>query len=178
MKHLSVLLVCALLAGFVAAGVSTLNPPAAKASGGGYVKRCGGGKILLNANEKRVYSLHNRARRNHNLKPFCVDPALQRAASAHSKDMIERDYFSHNTKGRNEDACERIDRYGYRWRYCGENIGYNSTPDDMFRAWMKSPDHRHNILYAKFRQVGIGAYTGDYKGFRTTMYTVDFGTPL
>jgi uncharacterized protein YkwD len=30
--------------------------------------------------------------------------------------MIERDYFSHDTKGRNEDACERIRRYGYAWR--------------------------------------------------------------
>ena len=90
--------------------------------------------------------------------------------------MIQRDYFSHNTKGRNEGPCERIRRYGYRYRYCGENIGYNSTPERMFNAWMQSSGHRANILAGRYREVGIGAYRGAYKGFKTTMYTVDFGT--
>jgi uncharacterized protein YkwD len=89
--------------------------------------------------------------------------------------MIERNYFSHDTKGGNEDACERIRRYGYSWRECGENIGYNSTPERMFDAWMSSSGHRANILNGRFREVGIGAYTGDYGGYQTTMYTVDFG---
>jgi uncharacterized protein YkwD len=37
---------------------------------------------------------------------------------------------------------------------------------------MGSPGHRANILSGRFREVGVGAHTGDYK---TTMYTVDFG---
>jgi cysteine-rich secretory family protein len=73
--------------------------------------------------------------------------------------MIERDYFSHDTKGRNEDACERIRRYGYAWRVCGENIGSYPDPDSMFNAWMGSSGHRANILSAKSREVGIGART-------------------
>ena len=174
MKHTVVAVFCALLLSIVALGILAVEAPVAQAAGGGYVKKCGGGKIFLNASEKKAFELHNAARRDRNLRALCVHPALQRAARAHSKDMIQRDYFSHDTKGRNEGACERIRRYGYRWRECGENIGYNSTPDSMFRAWMGSSGHRRNILNGRFREVGVGAYAGDYGGYRTTMYTVDF----
>ena len=175
MRYLSVMLVGTLLAGVVAVGVSTVTPSTAQASGGGYAKRCGGGRIHLNAQEKRLFAMHNRVRRNRGLRPFCVHPALQRAASAHSRDMIQRDYFSHNTRGRREGPCERMRRYGYRWRFCGENIGFNRTPERMFRAWMHSPDHHRNILAGKFHEIGVGASPGSYNGPRTTMYTVDFG---
>lgn len=171
MRYSLVVFVAILLA---AAGLSTINSPA-EAAGGGYASRCGGGKIFLYAREKRLLTLHNDARKNHGLRPFCVHPALQKAARAHSEDMIQRDYFSHITKGSDEDACTRIRRFGYRWAYCGENIGYNATPDGMFRSWMRSSFHRRNILDGRFREIGIGARTGDYIDSRTTMYTVDFG---
>jgi uncharacterized protein YkwD len=129
---------------------------------------------------ERSTQMHNQARKDRDHRALCVHPTLQKAARAHSKDMIERDYFSHDTKGRNEDACERIRRYGYAWRVWGENIGSYPDPDSMFKAWMGSSGHRANILSAKSREVGIGAHTGTYTGdsgrFETTMYTVDFGT--
>jgi uncharacterized protein YkwD len=165
------------LAGAGALGVSAVDPPVAQAAGS-YAPKCGGGQILLNSQEFRSFVLHNQKRKDRGLKPFCVHPALQKAARSHSKDMIDRDYFAHETKGTNETACERVRRFGYRYRYCAENIGYHSTPDKMFNAWMQSSGHRSNILSPKYREVGIGAYTGDYRGFRTTMYTVDFGTRL
>ena len=96
MRFLPVVFVAILLA-----GLGTVIPPA-EAAGGGYASRCGGGKIYLHAKEKRLLTLHNNARRDHGSKPFCVSPALQRAARAHSEDMIQRDYFSHYTKGKNE----------------------------------------------------------------------------
>jgi uncharacterized protein YkwD len=174
-KHITFAVICGLTVSLLALWVGSVHTPVAKASGGGNVNRCGGGKIFLNNKEKRTFSLHNQVRRRHNLKPFCVHPALQRAARAHSKDMIRRDYFSHDTKGRHEKACERIRRYGYHYRYCGENIGYDSDPSRMFHAWMRSAAHRHNILNGRFREVGVGAYTGRYGHYRTTMHTVDFG---
>ena len=175
MKHAAVAIFSALLLGILALGVLAVGAPTAQAAGGGYANKCGGGKMLLNAEEKRTFALHNAARRDRDLKPLCVHPALQKAARAHSKDMIERDYFSHDTEGRDEDACERVRRYGYRWSACGENIGYDATPERMFAAWMGSSGHRANILSGGFREVGIGAHTGDYGDHKTTMYTVDFG---
>ena len=173
MRYPLVVFVAILLA---AAGLGTVDSPA-KAAGGGYASRCGGGKILLYAREKRLLTLHNNVPKNHGLRPFCVHPTLQKAARAHSKDMIQHDYFSHDTRGRNEEACTRIRRFGYRWSYCGENIGYSATPEGMFRSWMRSSIHRPNILNGRFHEIGIGACTGDYSDSKTTMYTADFGAP-
>lgn len=78
--------------------------------------------------------MHNTARRNHNLKAFCVPPDLLQAARNHTRDMIRRNYFSHITKGTNQGPCDRIRRHGYRYRYCAENVGYNSTPGRMCKA--------------------------------------------
>jgi hypothetical protein len=95
MRYLLVVFVAVLLA---AASLGTIDAPA-EAADGGYASMCGGGEIFLHAEEWRLLTLHNDARGNHDLKPFCVHPALQKAARAHSKDMILRDYFSHITKG-------------------------------------------------------------------------------
>lgn len=185
MKRLAFLLASISFVAFAVFGVSTLKAPAAEAADRGYVNKCGGGKILLNAKERTTFLLHNQIRRNHNLRAFCVQPALQRAARAHSKDMIRRDYFSHNTKGRYT-FDQRLRRFGYtpkgyRYYATGENIAYGSgpkgAPRSVTKAWMKSPGHRRNILDGKFREIGIGTYAGEYKGYRgVTMYTADFGT--
>jgi uncharacterized protein YkwD len=166
-------------------GVTALASPPAEAASKGYVKKCGGGKIFLNAKERTSFFMHNNIRRNNNLKTFCVNPALQRAARVHSKDMIRRDYFSHTTKGKYT-FDRRLKRFGYtargfRYYTTGENIAYGSgtkgSPRSIMRAWMKSRGHRHNILNGKFREIGIGTYTGKYKSYRgVTMYTADFGT--
>jgi len=171
MRCLLVVSVAILLA---AASLIRVDSPA-EAAGGGYTSKCGGGKIFLYATEKRLLTLHNNARENHDLKPFCVHPDLQKAARAHSQDKIQHHYFSHDTRGRNEDACTRIRRFGYNWSSCSENIGYNTTPEGMFSSWMSSSIHRRKILDGRFHEIGVGALTGDYSDSKTTMYTVDFG---
>ncbi|MGB3634399.1 MAG: CAP domain-containing protein [Rubrobacteraceae bacterium] len=185
MRYLTLILATFFLAAATALGVSALDSPVAEAAGGGSVKKCGGGKIFLNAEEKQTFALHNKIRRNHKLRTFCVHPKLEKAARAHSKDMIRRDYFSHNTKGRGSFA-KRLKRFGYtpkgyKYYTAGENIAYGSgskgSPNSIMEAWMKSPGHRRNILNGKFREIGIGTYTGTYKSYKdVTMYTADFGT--
>lgn len=164
----------AVLASTAAVSVSAIEAPEAAAAGGGYVKKCGGGKILLNADEKTTFAKHNNIRRDRGLKTFCVHPALQRAARTHSKDMIQRDYFAHGNVGK------RLDKFGYDWRTYGENIAYGSgtkgQPASIMRGWMESSGHRANILNNNFREIGVGTHTGTYKGTRNvTMYTADFG---
>lgn len=185
MKHLAVVFTAIFLGAAASLGVSVVESTPAQAASGGYVKKCGGGKILLNATERETFYRHNKIRRNHNLKTFCVHPKLQKAARAHSKDMIRRDYFSHNTKGGGT-FSQRLKNFGYTPRgysyyTVGENIAYGSgssgTPRSIMRSWMNSSGHRHNILNGKFHEIGIGTYTGNYKGYRgVTMYTADFGT--
>ncbi len=178
MKRVTPMVVSVLLAIVAVVGVSAVNPQPVQATGGAYVKKCGGDTIFLNERETRTFVLHNKKRREHNLKPFCVHPQLQEAARAHSEDMIQREYFSHDTKG-GETFTERMKKFGYT-SLAGENIAYGSgsygEPESIMRRWMKSDGHRRNILNAKFREIGVGIYTGEFKGFKgVTMYTVDFG---
>ncbi|HEX6710820.1 MAG TPA: CAP domain-containing protein [Rubrobacter sp.] len=184
MKRVAILAVSLLLATMAAIGVLAADQESASATGG-KVNRCGGGKIYLDAKEKKTFALHNEIRRHHRLPTFCVHPALERAARDHSDDMIRKDYFSHNTKGRNETAEQRIKRFGYTpqgysFYMVGENIAYGSgtygEPNSIMNSWMKSPDHRHNILNGKYREIGIGVSTGTWQGRDgVSMYTADFG---
>lgn len=183
-KRRTSLIIAVLLAIVAVAGVSAAAPESARAADGVGVKKCGGGTILLNAAERKVFALHNEIRREHNLPVFCVHPNLQRAARAHSRDMIQRQYASHNTKGGG--TCEQrlrgfgYDPAGYSYYAFGENIAYGDgpwgEPDSIMRFWMRSKDHRRNILAREFREIGIGSYTGEFKGVEdVTMYTADFG---
>ena len=184
MKRVVILAISVLLATMAAIGFLVADQESATAAGG-KVSRCGGGKIFLDAKEKRTFALHNEIRRKHHLPTFCVHPALEKAARDHSEDMIRKDYFSHNTKGRNETAEQRIKRFGYTpqgysFYMIGENIalgsGTSGEPDSIMSSWMKSDDHRHNILNGKFREIGIGVSTGTWKGNEgVSMYTADFG---
>ena len=182
---ITVVLAAILMALMAGVGMSAINPiPADAATKGGEVGKCGGGRIYLNAKEKETFIRHNRIRRDHGLKTLCIHPALQRAARAHSTDMIRRDYFSHSTRGRYTFYRRlRLLGYapnGYSYYRTGENIAYGSgpkgAPRSIMHAWMQSPGHRHNILTREFREAGIGVRTGEYKGYvETSMYTVDFG---
>lgn len=163
--------VAALVAAFLAVAVVwTAGTPAAEAARKGNAPKCGGGKIFLKAGEKKTFDHHNKFRKRNGLKPLCVHPALQRAARAHSRDMIRRGYFSHG------DVGARLKRHGYNWRTYGENIYYGGGARAAMKAWKKSRPHRANILGRKFREVGVGTHRGVYKGQRVNMYTVDFGT--
>ncbi len=165
-----------ILAGVIAFSF-VVEPEKAKAAT--TVRTCGGGSITLNANEKRVLVLHNKARKERGLRPLCIDPRLTRAARAHSREMIEEGYFSHSSYD-GESTGERLKRFGYDLSIHGENLaggtGTNGEPDSTFQGWMNSPGHRVNILDSRFLPVGVGTSTGSFKGFEDyTMYTVDFG---
>lgn len=181
MRYLSVVFLAAALAVIAAAGATAAEveeTDAARtaestAEHSASVRSCTGGRISLSADEKRMLDLHNKIRADRGLPRLCVHPALQRTARAHSKEMIERDSFNHG------DVGSRLKRYGYDWRTYGENILYDpgsrDSVESLFKLWMKSSGHKANILEKSFREVGIGASSGDYKGGRATMWTADFG---
>ena len=182
-KRVSALFLAAALAVIAALGVSVLEPQEAKATLVG-VPTCDGGTITLNSEEKRVLDLHNRARKKRGLKRLCVNPILTQAARSHTKEMLDKDYASHNSFN-GESVRERLERFGYTsegysYYLYGVNIAWGcgsyGAPDNMFKWWMHSSGHRSNILKKRFREVGIGVLRGTYKSCsQTTMYTVDFG---
>jgi uncharacterized protein YkwD len=176
-RHVTAVLGAMILAGAIAFSYVVAEPEKAKAATA--VRTCGGGSITLNANERRVLVLHNKARKERGLRPLCADPGLTRAARSHSREMIEEGYFSHSSYD-GESTGERLKRFGYDQSVRGENLAggtsINGEPDSTFQRWMNSPGHRANVLDSRFRPVGVGTSTGTFKGFEEyTMYTVDFG---
>lgn len=146
------------------------------------VETCDGKSIKLNKAEKSTLALHNKTRKENGLEPLCVDPTLQKAARAHSKEMIKEGYFGHKSR-KGETSGERLKRLGYDWRATGENLARGSGPlsklKNRFEAWMKSERHKKNILDRNFEQVGVGVVSGDLKKDgrnKQTVYTVDFGS--
>jgi uncharacterized protein YkwD len=183
-KRVWVSLLVATLAAFSVIGALSLVPQGAQASLL-TVKTCGGGTIEVNANEKRILELHNEARTKRGLKALCVHLSLTAAARAHSQDMLNKDYASHDSPD-GEGVRERLKKFsyspgGYSYYSIGENIAWGcesrGRPEHLFKWWMHSRGHRANILNNRFREVGIGARTGTFKSCdQASMYTVDFGT--
>jgi uncharacterized protein YkwD len=176
-RRVKVVLGAVMFAGVISL-LSAAVPPE-KAGATTAVKTCGGEIISLKVKEVRALTLHNMARAARGLKPLCADPRLIRAARSHSREMIEKDYFSHSSYN-GESVSKRLERFGYHQSIYAENIAGGSgtfgTADSIFRRWMNSPSHKGNILDGRFRPVGVGTYTGRYKDTQKyTMYTVDFG---
>lgn len=184
-RHGSACLLAVAVAATAIIGALMLAPHEAEASLV-TVKTCGGDTIELNGPEKRVLELHNIARIHRGLKALCVHPVLTKAARAHTQEMLDKDYISHNSFN-GETVKERLKRFGYTssgysYYLVGENIalacGSKRDANDIFKWWMNDPPHRANILNKDFRQVGIGVRSGDHKTCdkQGTVYTVDFGT--
>jgi uncharacterized protein YkwD len=112
--------------------------------------------------------LVERARAAHGLSDFAADPGLDRAAAHKSADILRCDEFSHEACGR--DFAYWIERFGQTGAGCSgvaENIAWGTgnlgTPRAIFRAWMRSPGHRRNIL-GPYAQIGIGLRVGTLEG--------------
>jgi uncharacterized protein YkwD len=117
------------------------------------------------ASEKQLVSLTNRSRASAGLRALKVDATLTSIARWRSKDMITRNYFSHNIPPSGYNVFHVLDKKGYCYVVAGENIGWNNYPDDVatvaiHQAFMKSSGHRSNILGKRWDVIGIGAYKG------------------
>jgi uncharacterized protein YkwD len=122
--------------------------------------------------------LHDYARRQAGLAPLRSPLRLTRAARAKNAD-VARCGFSHTACGH---AFEyRINQAGYRWTRVGENLGFGSgslgRPYAVFSSWMRSPEHRANILSPAFRDLGIAVRLGSFSGHsNASVWVAEFGS--
>lgn len=139
---------------------------------------------------ERVHVLVNRERAAHGISPLGTDPALASVARAHSEDMASNGYFGHmNLQDRDATArgaaagfaCHRQHDPYYTsaisenlfatYRYDsvlfihGSATGFGWKTEEMIAeetvdGWMKSPDHRENLLDGDLAREGIGVTVG------------------
>ncbi len=140
--------------------------------------------VTLTKPEKKLMTLVNHVRVKHHLHKLTMTPSLERAARAHSRQMVRLGYFSHSSAS-GESLGARLIRFGYtstgctRWTV-GENIAYgyqaSATPHAIFMAWWHSPAHRRVLLTKRFRNLGIGRAKGTFKGLDgVVLFTLDCG---
>lgn len=170
--HLLRKLTCTLLTmvvAWLAVGVAAAGPAAA------FDRR---------ASERTMLELINHARDNRGLAALRINAALDQAALSHSREMLSRDYFSHLSAGGGS-YFGRLLRAGYSrsgyssWavsEVIGRGSGSFGTPQAIFAAWMRSSTHRSILLGKRWRDVGIGAASGSFRGVSgSVLYTVDLG---
>ena len=123
-----------------------------------------------------LFSLTNKERGEKNFSFLKEDPLLTLAAQLKAKDMLQRQYFSHNDPDGNP-PWEWLKKVGYDFQVAGENlaIGFLDS-EEVFRAWMNSYSHRENLLNPRFEEMGIGIAKGNFKGAETTIVVQFFGT--
>lgn len=137
------------------------------------------------AARKTTLCLLNAERRPRGLGQLRHNRRLALAATRHARDMVNRDYFAHDSES-GASFVDRIMKTGYVARSAswllGENLAWGSgelaTPRSIVQAWMDSPGHRANILNRGFREIGIAvvldAPVRDQHEAAT--YATDFGT--
>jgi uncharacterized protein YkwD len=145
-----------------------------------------GNRVALKSLESGVLSGLNKIRAQHGLQPVKISASLTAAATQHSKEMGADGYFEHNSHDGSL-FWKRINRWygqhGYDYWSVGENLLWSSPqvdPAGAMQLWMNSPEHRANILTARWREIGISAMhfataPGMYKGLEVTIITTDFG---
>jgi uncharacterized protein YkwD len=128
------------------------------------------------ASEQQLIVLTNQSRANAGRRALRVDAALTSIARWRAKDMITRNYFSHSIPPSGKQVFAVMSERGYCFNLAGENIGWNTYPDDVATAqihqmFLDSPSHRENIMGPAWDVIGVGAYKGpDGKKMWTVLF--------
>ena len=102
---------------------------------------------------------------------------LEAAASAHNKDMIARNFFSH-TGSDGSNVGVRATRAGYTWGAVGENIaaGYPNL-NAVVTGWLQSPGHCANLMNPNFTQFGLSSLNASGAATYDTYWTMVLARP-
>jgi uncharacterized protein YkwD len=105
--------------------------------------------------EQTVIDRTNAERKLAGVRPLAESAQLSEAARRHAYDMARRDVMDHKLDGRT--PADRVRAAGFEFRAVGENIAQRQpTPKKAVDDWMKSPEHRKNLLGEEFTHIGVG----------------------
>jgi uncharacterized protein YkwD len=88
----------------------------------------------------------NRARRSHGRRSLAWDKQAGYVARRHARSMANHGYVFHDGN---------LGQVITRWRMLGQNSGKGAGCRELFRAFMRSPAHRSNVL-GRWRHMGVG----------------------
>jgi len=113
--------------------------------------------------ELQILDVTNAFRNKNNVKNMLTwNEKAAKAAYLHSKEMYTNKYLDHtNLAGLDPQA--RLEAAGLTNFGGGENIasGYENA-FAVYTGWINSWNHRDNMLYPEYKQLGVGAYRNYY----------------
>ncbi len=129
----------------------------------------------------------NRTRRQHGLRALAYSVPLAKAATAHAQALASVGQFTHAWPTTGVRFASWIRGFyppgSFRFWSAGENLIWSSpgfTPAEAVGEWLASPAHRHVMLTASWRELGIGvvsaaAAPGAYGGRDVQIAAAEFG---
>ena len=106
---------------------------------------------------ERVVELVNQERAKVGALPLRMSEDLQIAAHTRAMELVE------NPSHTRPDGSSCFSVLKSRGRACGENLAAGPTSPEMAVAeWMKSNEHRKNMLDPDYREIGVGIYSDEH----------------
>lgn len=119
-------------------------------------------------------------------QPLAPVQMLITAASGHAADMLNRDYFSHTTRGTSKGSSDRARDQGYIGSV-GENLSWGGSTlqidqiahiSERHQSLFRSSGHRKNMLRSSWQEIGVSLQYGQFTDDRTynaSMAVQNFG---
>ncbi len=126
----------------------------------------------------QVFARTNLERSKGGVPLLAQDATLTSIAQKKAQDMIDRDYFAHESPD-GKTIGDLAQAAGYAYLSVGENLALGDFADatKLVDAWMNSPGHRANILSTVYTQIGIAVVRGTINGHESWVAVQEFGVP-
>jgi uncharacterized protein YkwD len=131
------------------------------------------GVVAMSSSERALLQEINQVRHAYGVGPLRLDTHLERAARAHTREMLASGEFEHGA------FWARMVRYDVKGRLTGENLAWGTGPTGtahrIVDAWLASPEHRANLLRRTFTRIGVSDLVGAFLGTpEAHVVTADF----
>ena len=127
----------------------------------------GSSRTALTALEASTIQSINSVRVTYGLAPLTVSNGLFGSAMLHCRQMVDGGYFSHagpNGSGFGTRIAAFYPQGRYHFYSVAENLLWTLTPmssDRMVARWMRSPEHRSNLLNPAWREIAVAVLSAD-----------------
>lgn len=124
----------------------------------------------------QLLNLTNIQRSRNGLANLTDNATLDQVATLKAQDEITNHYWGHiSPTGVQPWAWFKQARYDYT--YAGENLAQDFiSSDGVINGWMRSPEHRANILNVNYREVGFAVVCGKTNNNSTTLVVAEYGS--
>jgi uncharacterized protein YkwD len=128
--------------------------------------------VTIRSYDSKMLAHSNSARAQAHAAGYTMNHKLWKVAHAWATHLAKTGVLEHNPEltAQATKACPS-------WTAIGENVGvvYGGSVDQLFQAYMNSPEHRANILDKQYTQVGIATVKIVRNGQVEQWDVMDFG---